>query len=392
MKKSILKNAGILGLTTLMMAAPTAVKAENVCTIHKNYYFFSEIYSISDSENSIQNKVNNETSHTTNRATYFPMLPEGAQATNANLIKGRICLKKGDVVDGSSIDCGLGTWNVEQFYEKQKLIYNKGEEKHFTTEKGDSVYTEYEEKEDNVIKHYFKHGSWYKLDENDNDITYGGKGVVYDNYQVNGLAAASFLPTVELSFNPTTSGRATVRRIITKSNLYDSNDQLSITPLNIQWYESENTIYASALAPALYYVEYKTCEEQYKATINYYYYKDGKTTKDKVEFDGNQDNPYTKSGLLPGDTQDVNSPELKGCTIVNTKGEKYDADKKVTIKIDKENPKDFEKDVYYYCPVEDEAVTNSKTGDALIYIAWLIAFGAFCYSAYYFKNIKNEEM
>lgn len=41
----------------------------------------------------------------------------------------------------------------------------------------------------------------------------------------------------------------------------------------------------------------------------------------------------------------------------------------------------------------DKKVTeNPKTGDVLIFVAWVIAMGAFSYSVYYFKNRKQENM
>ena len=135
---------------------------------------------------------------------------------------------------------------------------------------------------------------------------------------------------------------------------------------------------------------YYRCDA-YDATINYYYYKDDKPTKEPVDFGKDVDNPYTETGFLPGETKTIDSPEKKGCTIVDTKGNKNDADKKVTISIDKINPKDFEKNVYYYCPSEDTG-KELPTGDALIYLAWAVGLGAIGYSVYYFKKMKKEEV
>ena len=164
-----------------------------------------------------------------------------------------------------------------------------------------------------------------------------------------------------------------------------------VVPFDLQW-KQNGPIKTSLLAPAVYYVEYQTCQDEYKATINYYYYQNGNKTKEKVEFDDkNVENPYIKKSLLAGESFTKDSPELKGCEIVDTNGKKYDADKTVKITIDKDNPKDVIKDVYYYCKALDEGKENS-TGDSLIYIVWAIGLGAIGYTVYYLKKYRNEEI
>ena len=47
--------------------------------------------------------------------------------------------------------------------------------------------------------------------------------------------------------------------------------------------------------------------------------------------------------------------------------------------------------VYYTCKAESPAV-NPKTGNALIFVAWVVGLGSLGYSIYWFKKNKKEEV
>ena len=511
MKSKLLKKITILGITSLGLLVPTVIKAENVCTIHKNYYLYGLIseapnlvYSVYESEPTIFY-----------HAAYFPMLPKDAEPTEGqrDILKGRVCLQKGDKIDGDATlnQCNFGVWTVEKFYQKRySMVQNSTNFKseQFVDKSGKtrtiSVYIEKNTNEDGKPEEirYYSGADWFRCGNSEcrEEGNESKSGVNAEGADINNLIAATYLPSETIiEFNPAVSNLTTAKRTISvgKTNKDDSdffdyleyddtkvkvgsdgrpiinpNSQI-LKPISIIWKQGENAR-NSLLAPAVYYVEYQTCKDLYKATINYYYYKegnvttervkldngtekepyhnnsvedgkgetvvsptikhcaivdengrkndadkvitytingedyshnvyyrcdaydatinyyyykDGKITTDKVDFGKDVKNPYTETGFLPGETKDVISPEKKGCTIVDTKGNKNDADKIVTIAIDKNSPKDFTKEVYYYCPTE----VNPKTGDALIYLAWTIGLGAIGYSVYYFKKAKKEE-
>ena len=52
---------------------------------------------------------------------------------------------------------------------------------------------------------------------------------------------------------------------------------------------------------------------------------------------------------------------------------------------------DYQKTVYYTCKAESPAV-NPKTGNALIFVAWVVGLSSLGYSIYWFKKNKKEEV
>ncbi len=419
MKRNLLKRVSLLSLASLALLSPTITKAENVCTTHKNYYLYLLIDEVPGFVNNVYNSNENHEKEYYNSA-YFPMLPENAQAAfnnSSGIVYGRICLSKDGVADGKDLQCVKGiTWTLEDYYRIRLDITNHPSRKTpITINNKEYTITEYEKEGElengyKVIEHYYGGAKWYKCEDAAcANATEGASGADTSKMSIENLVKGSYLPTqTGITFHPAESSRAIITRKINVKDFLDyltydengnpkvddegsliiNNNSQKVTPFNLVWMNGQEAR-KSLLAPAVYYVEYQTCQDEYKATINYYYFKDGKTTTDKVEFDNKEDNPYTKTGLILGSKDSVKSPEKKGCTIVDTKGNKYDTDKVVSYEIKNE---DFTKDVYYYCPAEDEAKTNSKTGDALIYLAWAIGLGAIGYSVYYFKKEKKEEI
>ena len=419
MKKNILRKGSILLLVALLFA-PVFVKAaeENqACIVHKNYYLYLLPKTVPEFVNEVYQSAENTTEIYT--GAYFPMITTD---TDGVVIDGRICLSKNGKADGQGAQCASGrgiTWTLEEYYDKMIIVSNESAKITFEDESGNVYRTGLYEKDggkdedgNKIIEQYYGGSPWFTCnDENCASITPSNAGTDVSSLSIAKLVKGSYLPTfTDITFNPATSSRTTIKRRINVKDFLDyieydeeenpKDDGSGNIVINE---ESENVVpfqnpKESArgnllLAPAAYYVEYQTCGDYYTATINYYYYKDGKTTEEKVDFDDETaENPYTKDYLSPGESVTKDSPELEGCIIVDTKGKKYDADKTVTLTIDEENPKNVSKNVYYYCKALDEAGTNNKTGDALIYLAWAIGLGAIGYSIYYFKNLKKEEI
>lgn len=388
MKGINLKKVGLLGIASLSLLLPSIAKAEKVCTTHKNYYFFNLI-----DGNSLIDKVRDMTEEklTYITTTYFESIPDNAKIPEGStqIKSDRICLTKTfedgtTITDGTAVECPYGTWSLEDYYSIRSELSSKGKKITFDTEKGKDTNIVYTEKKDNVETNYYWHGRWYKVAD-DNSETEGGDSVDTREVSIADLVKGSFLPTnTIITIDMHRTGKVTVQRDINKKDLFDNDGNLLLTPFKINGNERYH-------APAVYYIEYDTCEDKYNATINYYYYKDDKTTTDRVLDDNGKEVPaYTKNELDPGYTDTVDSPKLSGCTIVDANGKTNDADKKITISIDKDNPGDFTKNVYYYCRVEEET-EPAKTGDALIYIAWAIGLGALGYSVYYFMNLNKEK-
>lgn len=67
--------------------------------------------------------------------------------------------------------------------------------------------------------------------------------------------------------------------------------------------------------------------------------------------------------------------------------EKSDESKDDTVDIIvNDNPKNEDE----YSKIDDEVTENSKTGDILILIAWMVGIGALGYTVYCFKNKKEN--
>lgn len=371
MKNKLLKT-GFLSLL-LMFGLTNTVHAEkaNVCTTYNNYYLFNEI----NTKTHIEGKISdNNNSWTTRNATYFPSIPENAEAPKNNeaIISRRVCLKKGDLVDGNNSICKDNTWTLEKFYEKELFIVNNPTTVNdLKINEGITSYSYRSEEGTDAdgkkeITTYYKHGRWFVAEENDNLIEEGGGSVKYiDTYKndLSVLVNGSILPETTLTMTDATV--SPIKGVVARK--FTSLDGL--TAFKVDWNGSEKE---SVLSPALYQIKYTLCEEKdvYKAQIDYVY------------TDGSEAAPsHNEDELEAGYTNKVTSPTIKNCT----------PDKKdVTISIDKDNPKDFHEKVIYTCKTDNEA-DNPTTGSALIFVAWVVGIGALGYSVYYFSKLKKSQ-
>lgn len=388
-----MKKIKIISIAALSIFILTGiVKAEEqakVCKNYTNYYFFNEINDIETVENLVKG-ASSETGAYRYHVTYYPEL-EGEKQS-----EGRVCLQKDNVVDGKNCK---ETWTLNKYYETYvNMIKNGQVVSNFVNGLGNTTsYTKLYDSDKRTS--YFMHGYWFEKENG--VIDNHGKGVVdITNLPTSTLVAGSFLPTsTTLIFDYTGNASSTAifaevdrtlkvldyRKLkegkteadIDLNNL-DTSTSLNITPFSLDW--GDGTIHAkSVLTPALYKVVYEKCEDAYNADIEYFVKESDGTLTPAKEYDKEIVN-YSKSELDDGYTEPVNTPKLSGCT----------ADKaKVEVKIE---GKDFYDKVIYTCKANQEINNNSKTGDALIYIAWVIGLGAIGYSVYYFRKLKKEEV
>lgn len=350
MNNKIYKKVGLLSisaLATLSLAVPVkaATKTEQSCTEYTNYYFFSEINHKSYFEN--------KTKEIVTTGVKFKALPKKA----LNIKGGKICLGE------DKTDCDVfkdETWKLEEFYkEMQERLKNDN--------CGDGCL---QKDKGNVI--YFGGVSWYKIEDG-----VAGKpieeGQNYTVHDIKDLIQGTIQPT-------TTIKRAKVDNSdedefqITRTHIITTDGTTTTIDGNADSFkhawsngtEESDTV----LAPALYKVVYELC--QYKAEIDYI----NKDTNEEVH------EPYKKDDLSNGDKDSVNSPKVDGCTLVD----KNDSTVDYTI-----DNADYKKTVYYTCKAENPAV-NPKTGNALIFVAWVVGLGSLGYSIYWFKKNKKEEV
>lgn len=425
MKTGILKRVSLFGLASLSLftLSPSLAKAEKICTTHKNYYMYLLIDEVPGFVNRVYQAelASNEAKEYYNSA-YFPLIPENAEfpKNNEAIISGRICMSKDGISDGNGNQCIKGlTWTVEEYYQKKIEATPNLKSVSFKDDKGVSreckVYDKTVDNENGnkVIEHYYTGAHWFKCDDAQcKNATSGGSGADTSNLSLETLAKGSYLPLqTEITFNPASSSRTIItRRITTKGekdtetgqvipgnyqdyltydengnpkvdesgNLIINSSSTKLKPFDLQWNANES-VKTSLLAPAVYYVEYQICEDAYNADIEYFVKESDGTLTPAKEYDEEIVN-YSKSELDDGYTEPVNTPKLSGCT----------ADKaKVEVKIE---GKDFYDKVIYTCKANQEIDNNNKTGDALIYLAWIIGLGAIGYSVYYFKKLKKEEI
>lgn len=401
-----LKKTSLLSLALMStVGLSNIVKADNVCKTYDNYYFFSVLNSASDLQNAYSSMNDDDLLINRIDVTFFETLPANAEAPkgNSDVISKRVCLSKNGEVDGTANFCNNNTWDLNDFYQAQTNFAN-GEIKRITVnvngEEKSSTLTKYSTSSkdtdgEEVITTYYKHGKWYSREDKSSTILeYGGPGTdvaVQYKDRIDELVNMSVLALkhrektgttdgTKIEFSPFNSPEAAITRYLYVSEYKDAvNYALADPSRTIMW--SSGKTAPGVLTPTLYRVKYRACEdiETYKAEIEYFVKEtDGTLTpaekyyKDIVT--------YNNNSLEDGYTKEVPTPKLSGCT----------ADKSsVTVKID---GKDFYDKVIYTCKANQEINDNSKTGDALIYVAWAIGLGAIGYSVYYFRKLKKEEI
>ena len=366
-----LKKMGSVFLVLVLSIVFTSeVKAAEVCEKHQDYYFFIEINAVETWDTYLSGGSVWERSH----KTYFPALPKD----RIDFKESRICLKRDDS-DNLSCDGYEGPiWTLEQFYTAYELAANSTDVRTFTISGTDSetsskVYTT--TGSDGTVIRYYTHGKWYAIDGS--ELIEGGESVDLSSSSVDAMSKASLLPhitEITMAFSETDnnsyqslSGR--VDRTIDASH----NNNSSVVPFSVVW-TVENVPTDSILAPSLYYVEYDTCSEKYNATIDYYY----EGTTDRVEFDNNEPNPWTQTGLEDGYSTSVTSPSKEGCTPDQSRVD-------FTIQ-----GADYHGVVYYTCEVE-EVPDNPPTGDTVIGAVIVIGIVALGYVLLYYTNRVKEE-
>ena len=342
-------------------------KAAEVCTTYKNYYFFNLI----DKYDRVSSKLpNSDSEYEVGNATYFPAI--GGKYDNVTEKGATIKAAKGkEILKDTNYEVCLKTTNsdnalynkadptasckpsqtiiLDDFYTYRKKVGASGSTTgQFPVGNTTSKYTYKSEKSkdadgDDVITTYFTHGTWYKTGNNglDEIDTENNSLQSYISVATQTLSAGSLMAPTQVNFGEARADelmRGHVIRIISK----DRFDQ--VTKFPVQW--TSGNEYDSLLVPALYYIEYQGCKtvaDTYKVTVNYYYYKDGKTTTEKYA------DSHVKEGLADGGTDEVTYPVPKaGCEIVDTEGKHSDeTGKTFTIQ-----GKDIVENVYYYCENE----------------------------------------
>lgn len=378
---------GVLFLLMVVCISFTCkVKAESVCNTYQNYYFFIEA-----NKESYYNKVKNgEAVWKVNHRTYFPLqtsLIEASKAEN-NLNRSRVCLKRDENDDVSCSGYSGPVMTLEKFYTLYLQVVNSSENIEISIPGSDTKTSSNVliSNNDGKIVSYYTHGKWFKVESN-GDVVDGGVGVDLSKSQISALVSASALPnsesstSISMDFEESLNNNynSVVANISRDLDLNSSNNS-SIELISIVWPCSSGQSCTqepinSVISPALYYVEFEGCEEQYKAVIDYYY----EGTNERVKFDNDEPNPWSKTGLKNGDSDNVSSPSKSGCTP-----SKENVD--FTIK-----DSDFNYVVYYTCK-SSETIENPKTGSMPIIVAvivGLIAIVTFVVFAYKNKIVKK---
>lgn len=367
MNKKIYKKVGLLSisvLAALSLAVPVraGTKAEQSCKRYANYYFFSE----TNTEAYYNEKFSQSDSFEFITSIKSPKLPEGAKV----LDQGKVCLTNGNYDESTSgVECIKNEkWDLKTFYEKTKQI-PKGTTENYTVDGKTVKYTHYDEEVNGEIRRYLAHDTWYLKEGTKFTERTDGNDYFTDNeITVDMLREGSIFPqttTVGRDFGNKEYDTYTITRTHTKSELTGAK------PFLYKWSgasEPSNTL----IAPNLYKVAYEVCEDKFKAEIDYI----NKDTNEKVH------EPYKKDDLSNGDKDSVDSPKVDGCTLVD----KNDSTVDYTI-----DNTDYQKTVYYTCKAESPAV-NPKTGNALIFVAWVVGLSSLGYSIYWFKKNKKEEV
>ena len=368
MKNKIYKKIGLLSISALAaLSLSTQVKAEQECkdVEYSNYYFFSGIYTEPQLDKLIENK-----SYSYN-GTFFPSLPSNAKDT----VEKKICLT---TEENDSI-CLKDDLNLNNFYAQYKNILKANQEKSFSvtyTGVGGAQKTETTKvlylTEGNVT--YYLHDKWYTTDKDQNVTSDTSNKIVrYQEIDTAELVKGAVIPS-ETTFTPKDAGKEALMFNIARK--FNAGDKTGKTGFDLTDYYADGKTY---LTPALYKITYKvnecsdkpdpTPEKKFEATIKYI---DKDTRKDVHD-------PYNEKDLNNGYKKTVDSPDVEGCKLVN----KDEAQVSYVI-----NNDDFEKIVEYSCEVADPG----KTGNVLIFVAWVVGLSALGYSVYWFKKNKQEEV
>lgn len=396
MKNKIYKKIGLLSISALAaLSFSTQVKAEQVCedVEYYNYYFFSGIFVKDD----LDAKLTEDNSVvTTLNGTFFPALPT---TINNNKVKEtkykRICLS----LDDNNSECDdkdeifPAETALEQFYDTYKLILKNKEKNKVTFKvdydvikdgvttpfkgKDDAAYTITDSKNEKV--NYYIHSLWFTINEQGAQVSETSDKIVrYDEQKNENLIGAAIIPS-ETSFTTDKNNAGDYAKRFDVTRKIQKSDKAKNTAYKAVVGDDETSYY---LTPALLRVTFvvNECKEEqdddptpakgkFTATIKYL----DEDTKEAVA------NQYSEKDLPNGYKKSVESPDKDGCKLV-----KKD-DVQVSYQI---NNDDFVYEVLYRCEVDDPG----KTGNVLIFVAWVVGLSALGYSVYWFKKNKPEEV
>ena len=367
MKNKIYKKIGLLSISALIALSPliqvNAADDTKECETVKytNYYFFSGIYTESELNKLIEDGANQY------NGTFFPKLPTNAK----NTVEKKVCLSNEEDDD----QCLKTDLNLNDFYSVYKKIMKANQVKTFSvkyTGKGST-----EKTEDTKVLYltegkttYYLHDKWYITDENYNVTSDTSKNIVrYQDKETDELIKGAVIPSFT-GINLISAGEEGT--MFNVGRRFKEGDNTGKTGFDMPSYSETEKVY---LTPALYKITYEAeecTEKKYKAEIDYV----NKDTNKEVH------DPYKKDDFSNGSKDSVDSPKIDGCTLVD------EDDSTVDYTIDNT---DYQKTVYYSCKAESPAV-NPKTGNALIFIAWVVGLGSLGYSIYWFKKNKKEEV
>lgn len=372
MKNKIYKKIGLLSISALAaLSFSTQVKAEQVCedVEYANYYFFSGIYTDTKLDELIENKSYNY------NGTFFPKLTEKAKDT----VEKKVCLS----ADEADSACLKNDLNLNNFYALYKNILKANQEKSFSvtyTGVGGAQKTETTKvlylTEGKTT--YYLHDKWYTTDKDQNVTSDTSNKIVrYQSIDTADLVSGAVIPT-ETTFTQKDAGDEAL--MINIARKFNAGDKTGKTGFDLTDYYADGKTF---LTPALYKITYKineckekeeepdepTTEDKFTATIKY-------LDKDTEKAVADQ---YSEKDLSNGYKKTVDSPNVDGCKLVN------EDEVQVSYVINNGN---FEKIVYYSCEVDDPG----KTGNVLIFVAWVVGLSALGYSVYWFKKNKPEEV
>ena len=350
MKNKIYKKVGLLSislLATLSFTVPVeaADKTKQSCTEYTNYYFFNEL--------NYKNFFNDKTTATTRTGIKYKALPKNAVNKKGN----KVCLRNdlGNDEDYNK-DCIDDSWTLDKFYSQKEANLNEN-----GCEKGCDA-------GNNTT--YYGGGQWYTID--DNGSTSGlNSGQNHTTVDVEALIQGTVQPETEIKRSEVDNKDEDEFQITRKYTINGTTVNGNDKTFSYTWSGNTTPSY-TVISPALYKITYQLCEDKFKAEIEYI----NKDTEKKVH------DPYKKDDLSNGDKDSVDSPKIDGCTLVNND------DSTVDYEI---NNDDYHYIVYYTCKAENPAV-NPKTGNALIFVAWVVGLGSLGYSIYWFKKNKKEEV
>lgn len=370
MKNKIYKKIGLLSISALAaLSLSTQVKAEQECkdVEYSNYYFFSGIYTEPQLDDFISNKKNSY------NGTFFPSLPSNAKIKN----QGRICLSNDE--NASATVCTKNDLNLNNFYAQYKSILKANQEKSFSvtytgvggTQKTETTKVLYLTEGKTT---YYLHGKWYTTDEDQNVTSDTSTNIVrYQEIDTADLVNGAIIPSATTITLKDAGKEALMFNV---GRTFNAGDKTGKTGFDLTDYYADGKTF---LTPALYKITYTieecgdtpepTPEKKFEATIKYVDKDTGKDVHD----------PYNEKDLNNGYKKTVDSPDVEGCKLVN----KDEA--QVSYVINNDN---FEKIVEYSCEVAEPG----KTGNVLIFVAWVVGLSALGYSVYWFKKNKTEEV